>query len=211
MMRSFRSFQFAIALSLGLALFGQPHVAAAQQAASSVRFLKAVTDRDGTAVMALLNASIDGLINSADRDNGETALHIVARRGDGQWIRYFIGKGATPDVVDKAGYSPLMVAISNDDVETAKLLLELGARVDFANTRGETGLIKAVQLRKPVLVRMLVAHGADPDRADYVAGLSARDYATRDARSAALLDALTPRPAGAADALPNGPIFKPGG
>ncbi|TXC73421.1 ankyrin repeat domain-containing protein [Sphingorhabdus soli] len=211
MMRSFRSFHYAVALSLGLAVIGQPQTVMAQEALPSVRFLKAVTDRDGTAVMTLLGTASNGLINTADRDSGETALHIVTQRGDSEWIRFMIGKGANPDVLDKAGRSPLMIAVFNSDSETAQLLLDLGASANFANSRGETALIRAVQLRKPVLVRMLVAHGADPDRADYVAGLSARDYATRDARSDALLDALTPRSAEPDDALPNGPIFKPGG
>ena len=40
-----------------------------------------------------------------------------------------------------------------------------------------------MQQRDARLVRLLLAHGADPDRTDAVAGYSARDYATRDTRS----------------------------
>lgn len=209
MLRSFGFFRFAIGLSLCLVAIAQPHAAAAQDPAGSVRLLKAVTDRDGAAVIALLNTGSEGLINTPSRDNGETALHIVTRRGDATWVRFLIGKGATPDVLDNAGNSPLMIAIFNDDSEIASVLLDEGAKADFINARGETALIRAVQLRKPALVRLLIAHGANPDLADYVAGLSARDYATRDARSTALLNALTRRDVKSEDSLSSDSIRKP--
>jgi ankyrin repeat protein len=66
-------------------------------------------------------------------------------------------------------------------------LLAKGAKVDGANKMGETPLIVAVQQRNPGLVRTLLEAGANPDKADSAAGLSARDYATRDARSRNLL------------------------
>lgn len=205
-MRSFRSFLIAIALSFCFAAIAQPHGAAAQDKSPSTQLLEAVASRDGTKVIALLNAGTTGLINSPSDESGETALHLVVRRGDAIWIRFLLDKRAKPDVLDNAGHSPLMIAILNGDVETALMLLERGASVDFVNTRGESALMRAVQLRNPVLVRLLIAQGADPDRADYAAGLSARDYATRDARSATLLAALTPRQAPARDMLDVGPI-----
>jgi ankyrin repeat protein len=52
---------------------------------------------------------------------------------------------------------------------------------------GETALIVAVQQRQLGIVRTLLARGADPDRTDSAAGLSARDYAERDGRSRDIL------------------------
>lgn len=210
MFRLFSSFFPALALGLCAVLTIQTPIALAQEsAAASTRFLKAVDERDGTTVMQMLTAGAPGLIDSRGGERDETALHIVTRRGDAVWIRFLTSKGARPDVLDKDGNSPLMIAIFNDDSETARLLLNHGASADFINTRGETALIRAVQLRKPLLVRLLIAEGADPDRADYVAGLSARDYALRDTRSTALLDALTPREAPADDELPARPALAP--
>lgn len=184
---------------MAIGAIAQPQVAVAQVKAASTQWLEAVTERDGTKAISLLNAGVAGLINAPSRENGETALHIVARRGDAVWIRFLIDRGAKPDSLDKAGNSPLMIAVLNDDAETARLLLDRGASVDFVNARGETALMRAVQLRKPVLVRLLIAQGADAGRADYVTGLSARDYAMRDARSTTLLEALTPRQTPIAD------------
>ena len=48
-------------------------------------------------------------------------------------------------------------------------------------------MIRAVQLRDSEMTRLLLKNGADPDRTDTLAGLSARDYATRDRRASAIL------------------------
>jgi uncharacterized protein len=52
-----------------------------------------------------------------------------------------------------------------------------------------------------LLVRLLLAAGANPDKTDNAAGLSARDYAARDTRSRDILQAIEakkPKPAAAA-------------
>ena len=66
-------------------------------------------------------------------------------------------------------------------------MLRLGARVDTPNRRGETALIIAVQQRQPRVVEQLLVAGANPDKGDHVAGLTARDYAKRDTRNPGLL------------------------
>lgn len=200
-------------IALGSGSIAIPTPAAAQATTTpTATFLKAVDARDGTTVTAMLISGGAQMANVHGGDREETALHVVARRRDALWARFLIGQGANPDVLDKASHSPLMIAIFNDDINMARTLLDDGAAADFSNARGETPLILAVQQRKSALIRLLVAHGADPDRADFVAGLSARDYATRDARSASLVDALEKKDPGAdAKTLPIGPVFKPRG
>jgi len=51
-------------------------------------------------------------------------------------------------------------------------------------------LIRAVQLRDIRMVRLLLDAGANADKADTLAGMSARDYAKRDARGSAVLRAI---------------------
>ena len=62
--------------------------------------------------------------------------------------------------------------------------------MDATNNRGETPLIFAVQHRNLDMVRFLVANGADPKRQDSIAGYSALDYAKRDGRMPAIVEAL---------------------
>ncbi len=83
-----------------------------------------------------------------------------------------------------------MMAVMVDFPVGVERLLAGGARVDEANNRGETPLIRAVQLRRPQLVSALLEAGADPAKTDSVAGLSARDYALRDGRNTELVQLL---------------------
>jgi hypothetical protein len=58
------------------------------------------------------------------------------------------------------------------------------------------------------MVRLLVQRGANPDKADHIAGMSARDYAKRDDRTGQILALLDAK----ADAAPQrqfGPAFGP--
>jgi ankyrin repeat protein len=70
------------------------------------------------------------------------------------------------------------------------VLIKYGASVDKANSKGETPLIRAVQMSDLDSVRLLVTGGANPDKRDALAGMSARDYAKRDSRVAAITSEL---------------------
>ena len=115
------------------------------------------------------------------------ALHIVVARRDNIWVGFLLQKGANPNIADKEGVTPLMLATQLRFVDGVRTLLAKKAKVDETNKQGETALIRAVQLRDSELVRLLLANGADPDRTDSLAGKSARDYATLDRRAASIL------------------------
>ncbi|MEO1043963.1 MAG: ankyrin repeat domain-containing protein [Pseudomonadota bacterium] len=160
------------------------------QFSESYNFLKAVRERDGTTVNELLDRPSTTIINSRDLTTGETALHIVIQRRDLLWLRYMLQKGANPNTETKEGATPLMMATMLRFTDGVEVLLKNKARVDQANRSGETPLIRAVQLGDLATVRLLLKNGADPDRVDSLAGKSARDYATGDARRATILGAI---------------------
>ncbi|HEX9955401.1 MAG TPA: ankyrin repeat domain-containing protein [Allosphingosinicella sp.] len=164
---------------------------AAQSYSDSYSFLKAVKERDGAKVTGLLSEPGTIVINSRERGSGESALHIVTRARDYQWLNFLLAKGIRPDLQDQQGASALGIAAQLGWLEGAELLLSRGASVDLANGQGETPLILAVQRRDLAMVRVLLAKGANPKRGDRAAGLSAIDHARRDgARSAAVLKLL---------------------
>lgn len=170
--------------ALATALVAQPVLA---QFSDSYNFLKAVDERDGAEAEKFLNEPGTVIVNTKRDGTGETALHIVVGRKDETWLSYLLQKGANPNLSDRKGVTPLMLATQLGFVEGAARLIKAKANVDGANRSGETPLIRAVQLRNPELVRLLLKSGANPDKRDAVAGLSARDYAAQDGRNSAIL------------------------
>ena len=165
----------ALAALVGLAVPVGP-LAAQGMFSDGYEFLKAVKDRDGTAVTNALNKPGSTLIGSRDLATGETALHIVTQRRDLQWIQFLLQRGANPNVEDKRGITPLIIASNLGFADGIEALIKGGARIDVTNAAGETPLISAVHRRDTALVRLLLAKGANPDRNDN-SGRSARDYA----------------------------------
>lgn len=192
----------AVALSLALLT----PVAAQAQFSDNYNFLKAVKDADGQKATDLLQKPGSTVINSRDVGSGETALHIVIARRDATWLSFMLGKGANPNLADNQGNTPLLKAVQGRFEEGVRNLLSHGAQVDKTNGSGETPLIRAVQLRDVALVRLLVAQGANADKRDTIAGMSARDYATRDSRTPGLVEALD---AAKTSAAPKGPVQGP--
>ena len=166
-------------------------VPAAAQFSDSYNFLKSVRDADGAkATEALEKSPGSTIIDTRDYSTGETALHIVVKRRDMTWLGFLVSKGAKPDVRDAEGNTPLALAAQLGFVEGLQLLVLDHATVDMENSRGETPLILAVHNRDLAAVRALLGAGANPNRADRIAGKSAHDYAAEDRRATAVLKAL---------------------
>ncbi len=173
------------------------HGPAAAQFRGGYAFLQAVDSRDGTKATEALKDD-PSFVNTRNPDTGETALAIVTKRRDITWLRFLLGKGADASIGDRQGVTPLMHAALINFADGAQELIDGKAPVDQANRRGETALILAVQNKNAAVVRLLVRSRANPDKADHIAGMSARDYAKRDDRTGQILAIL--------DAKPDAPI-----
>lgn len=194
----FRRAEFRLAsfLALLVAATGLLFSPAQAQFRGGYAFLQAVESRDGTKATEALKDD-PSFVNTRNPDTGETALIIVTKRRDISWLRFLLAKGADPSIGDRQGVTPLMHTALINFADGAEELLKDKAPVDQANRRGETALILAVQSKNVAMVRLLVKRGANPDKADHVAGLSARAYAKRDDRTGqivALLDAKADGP-----------------
>lgn len=184
-----------------------PGAASAQFMSESYKFLEAIRKSDGEAVSKYVEAPGTTLVNTRDRTTGETALMIVIGRRDITYMRYLLGHGARTDIAANDGRTPLMTAVEKRFAEGVEVLLSNGANVNQANGKGETPLIRAVQLQDVAMVRQLIAAGADPKKGDSLTGMSARDYAERDARIPGMLEALDQAKPKAAAKPVQGPSF----
>lgn len=178
----------AATIALGAALLASIP-AAAQMYSDGFKFLKAVKDKDGDTVTQLLEAPGSTVVNARDLSTGETGLHIATARRDLTWLQFLLQKSANPNIADKGGVTPLMLASQLGFIEGVEALAKRGARVDVANNTGETPLIAAVHRRDIPMVRVLLEAGANPDRTDN-SGRSARDYAQLGGGGSAVLDEI---------------------
>ncbi|MFL6747797.1 MAG: ankyrin repeat domain-containing protein [Sphingomicrobium sp.] len=194
---------------LALALALAPAVATAQgmglNASDGEAFLNAIKDGDSNKALELVNQPGSRVANYRGY-NGDTALHMVTRKRELDWVGFLLSRGADPNIGDSNGDTPIMIAASIGFEEAASQMLRRGARVDATNRRGETALTVAVQQRQPRVVELLLRAGANPDKADHVTGYSPRDYAKRDTRNPQLLKLIeTIKPA--AKKAVSGPVI----
>ncbi len=163
---------------------------ASAQFSAGYNFLKGVRDGDFAAVRAEVDQPGSIVVNHRDPQTGEGALHIVTRRRDTQWLLYLLRARANPNLRDREGNTAMHIAAQIGFGDAIRWLDVVDADVNATNNRGETPLILAVQSRNADIVRQLVEAGANPDIADGMVGMSARDYAARDSRSRTILQIL---------------------
>ncbi len=184
-----------LAIAAAILSVGAQPVLAQSNVSDGPAFVQAVRDRDGHKVGDMLRAR-PAVINARD-DKGETGLLVAISRRDADFTTYLLSQGADPTIAARNGDTALIKAAAIGFVDVAKYLLDVRVPVDAANRMGETALIVAVQQRQAQVVKLLLNAGANPDKTDNAAGLSARDYAKRDTRSRdiiALIDASTKKP-----------------
>ncbi len=92
------------------------------------------------------------------------AVAGAAREGNVQRIEQLLAGGADPDVVSGVNnWTPLMHAIHKHQLDSVRVLLAHGARVNQREGGGVTALILAAGYGYADIVRMLLQAGADPE------------------------------------------------
>lgn len=94
-----------------------------------------------------------------------------AKQGEAMVIaKILIAHGALVNQADTEGRTPLTIAVKNNDIEMAKLLLKAGANPNMAYTRTRdvlviesTPLVDAIRNNNPDLVGLLLDNGAQAD------------------------------------------------
>ena len=180
----------------------------AQMFSDGYEFLQAVKNKEGDEATQMLSEPGSTIVNSRDLTSGETGLHLTIKRRDAVWTRWLLQQDANPNIADKNGVTPLLLAAQMNFIEGVEALIAGGARVDVTNNTGETPLISAVHTRNTEMMEVLLRAGANPDRADN-AGRSARDYASERGagdRSLAVIE-QNERPASEREGRSYGPSF----
>lgn len=139
------------ALTLALSLSAVSSIALA----GAYDDLIAAVYRDDTeTVLNLVDRGLD--VNSVD-PAGSTLLHIAARDGNDKLVSELLKRHANPDVRNRVGDTPLMLAAYSGKQGAAELLIGAGAQIDHD---GWTALHYAVFAEKPAMVTFLLGKGA---------------------------------------------------
>ena len=121
-----------------------------------------------------------GINVDANNGAGETALMMAALRGQLDWMRRLLERGAA---VHKDGWSPLHYAATGPSAVAVRLLLDRGAPVEAMSPNRTTPLMMAAQYGSEESVELLrlrgATLGAKNDR-----GLTAADFAKLGGREA---------------------------
>ncbi|WP_448585995.1 ankyrin repeat domain-containing protein [Thermaurantiacus sp.] len=181
-------------LLLAFLLLAPAAPAAGQQFSDGYNFLKAVRERDVLAAKQLIDKPGSVVVNTRDRGTGESALHIATRRRDTPWMAFLLQNGADPNIRDNEGNTPLILAAATGFVDGVRVMLAGKAQIDAVNSKGQTGLFKAVELRDLATVRLLLEQGASADMAEYQTGMTPRDLAASDPRAGAIAKLLAEAP-----------------
>ena len=108
-------------------------------------------------------------VNSWDERRTSTPLLTAVVMNHVEAVRILLAAGADPNVRDNEGYSPLRVCADKGYLESARLLLLCGATKtidEWGGERAMTALGLAARGLHVEMVKLLLAHGADPQGQD---------------------------------------------
>lgn len=141
-------------------------------ALGSLQFIRALVER-GADVNARLTSGRGGFGKYTPQ--GATPFLMAAATADVPYLKLLLELGANPALTNVDGCTPLIAAcgihVGSDQatevageepevLETAKLLLELGADINAIDANGETAMHGAALKNLPRVVEFLAAHGA---------------------------------------------------
>ena len=84
--------------------------------------------------------NIDGFVNFyklAEKNTGNTYLHLAVIDGYPQLIKYFIDKGADINIKNEDGNTPLHLALKENNMDIIQILLNNNAKLDIPNNEGQ--------------------------------------------------------------------------
>lgn len=132
------------------------------------------------AFVALLVLALADAVCFADANED---LFAAIKAKDIHRVRTLLASGADVNALEKNAWgvvnsSPLMDAVSEGDMEIARLLLDKGADVDFKNSLGgDTPLMEAARQGDAEIAVLLLARGADINARDKNMGNTALTFA----------------------------------
>jgi ankyrin repeat protein len=129
----------------------------------------------------LVSIFLAGIFFGCGGDMDEKLLE-ASKKGDIPAAEEALEKGADLEAREQTdkmrkGFTPLMLAVKNGQMEMVKFLLGKGADVNAVNKSGRTVLMEAVLAGSPDMVKAIAEAGAELNRKNKSGEKTAMDYA----------------------------------
>jgi ankyrin repeat protein len=99
-----------------------------------------------------------------DKGFDKTPFIYIVNRGDAETLRYYLEEeSANPNEKDWTGKSALIMAVTFDNDEIIRLLIDAGAEIEYTGYFDKTPLMHAVQYDKYLAAQTLIDKGANID------------------------------------------------
>ena len=99
-------------------------------------------------------------VNALDWDH-QSALHFAAYSGSNLMVELLLAAGASLELPDREGRTPLMWAVYNGHLECVQFLAAAGGNLNATDTFGRSAAIYAAHRGHADILRDLIARGAD--------------------------------------------------
>lgn len=146
-----------------------------------------------TLMIILFIAALAGCASAPAKASAPPTLNELVRKGDKKSLNELLGRleeyKQQANIPDRDGLYPLHIAVLNSDLETARILLLIGAKPDNQDLAGKTALRYAVDTSNLDMIKLLAKNGASPFVADK-SGKSPADIVLEPGKNAELLKAL---------------------
>jgi ankyrin repeat protein len=93
-------------------------------------------------------------------------IHLAVSNGDVGVINGLIESGCDLNLIDLDGFTPLVIALKEDNIRAAKIVAQAGARLDIGGGSFGSVLNLAVIKSEPWLVNTVIKSGIDPNSLD---------------------------------------------
>lgn len=108
----------------------------------------------------------DNFLSDTFAEEDATAITEAVAVGDAERVRELLNEGIYADVQDIDGWTPLMWAAQDGNIEIMNILIQAGADPNIVDYYEETALIRAIYSQNVEAINFLILSGADPNMSD---------------------------------------------